>query len=373
LRSRAEDLVSAELGPKLEHEIRSSLEREVDAERWTRLDAAIRMAADDMGFIDLRPGHPGVDDPEARRLAIGRLQRLERMDLAMAAGPGRWMVDLAAEPTLRDLGMRGDIIKTMHQAFTARGQDRGITDYVIDSATPSSPIIGRLVSTGLHDELSGEAFAVIDGIDGRAHHVRFRGIEAFTDAPAAGGIVEVRRFGGVDDPRPTLVLASRSDIDLDRQIAAPGATWLDYRLIERERMPLAMGGFGQEVRDAMRARAEYLVAEGLASREGPRIIPQPNLLATLRRRELAAVGAKLSAETGLSYTPAANGEMVTGTYRQRLTLTSGRFAMIDNGLGFTLVPWTPALEKRLGRHVAGIAKESGGIEWSFGRERGLEI
>jgi Protein of unknown function (DUF3363) len=65
--------------------------------------------------------------------------------------------------------------------------------------------------------------------------------------------------------------------------------------------------------------------------------------------------------------------MVTGTYRQRLTLTSGRFAMIDNGLGFTLVPWTPALEKRLGRHVAGIAKESGGIEWSFGRERGLEI
>jgi hypothetical protein len=191
---------------------------------------------------------------------------------------------------------------------------------------------GRLVSTGLHDELSGEAFAVIDGIDGRG-----------------------------------------SDIDLDRQIAAPGATWLDYRLIERERMPLAMGGFGQEVRDAMRARAEYLVAEGLARREGPRIIPQPNLLATLRRRELAAVGAKLSAETGLSYTPAANGEMVTGTYRQRLTLTSGRFAMIDNGLGFTLVPWTPALEKRLGRHVAGIAKESGGIEWSFGRERGLEI
>jgi type IV secretory pathway VirD2 relaxase len=39
LRSRAEDLVSAELGPKPEHEIRSSLEREVDAERWTRLDA----------------------------------------------------------------------------------------------------------------------------------------------------------------------------------------------------------------------------------------------------------------------------------------------------------------------------------------------
>ena len=52
LRSRAEDLVSIELGPKPEHEIRSALAREVDAERWTRLDRAIRMAADDFGFID---------------------------------------------------------------------------------------------------------------------------------------------------------------------------------------------------------------------------------------------------------------------------------------------------------------------------------
>jgi Protein of unknown function (DUF3363) len=251
--------------------------------------------------------------------------------------------------------------------------NRGVADYVIDSATSSSPIIGRLVATGLHDELTGEAFAVIDGIDGRAHHVRFRGIEAFADAPAAGGIVEVRRFGGADDLRPTLVLANRSDIDLARQVKAPGATWLDYPLIERERMPLAMGGFGREVRDALKARAEHIVAEGLARREGPHIVPQPNLPATLRRRELDATGAKLSAETGLPYTSAAGGEKIAGTYRRRLTLTSGRFAMIDNGLGFALVPWTPALEKHRGRDVAGVAKESGGIEWSFGRKRGLEI
>jgi Protein of unknown function (DUF3363) len=45
--------------------------------------------------------------------------------------------------------------------------------------------------------------------------------------------------------------------------------------------------------------------------------------------------------------PAAHGEMVAGTYRQRLTLTSGRFAMIDNGLGFALVPWTDKHKARL--------------------------
>src|SRR5262249_41413599 len=201
----------------------------------------------------------------------------ERMGLAAAVGSGQWMVGLDAELRLRDLGMRGDIIKTMHRAFTERGQDRGIGDYVIETNTASSPIIGRLVDKGLHDELTGEAYAVIDGTDGRAHHVRFRGIEAFEHAPPIGGIVEVRRFGGPDDPRPTLILANRSDIDLARQATAPGATWLDHRLVEREAMPLATGGFGREARDAMAARAGHLAAAGLARPPGQRILPQRDL------------------------------------------------------------------------------------------------
>ena len=131
--------------------------------------------------------------------------------------------------------------------------------------------------------------------------------------------------------------------------------------------------FGQEVRDALAARAEHLAAQGLAHRQGPRTVLQRDLLATLRRREVDAAGARLSGETGLPYMPAAGGEMVAGTYRQRLALTSGRFAMIDNGLCFALVPSTPALDRHLGHHVAGVTKESGGIEWSFARKRGLEI
>src|SRR5262245_28046373 len=63
LRSRAEDLVSIELGPKPEHEIRNALEKEITAERWTRLDAEIRIAADETGYVDLRPQPRGPADP----------------------------------------------------------------------------------------------------------------------------------------------------------------------------------------------------------------------------------------------------------------------------------------------------------------------
>ncbi|MER9674995.1 DUF3363 domain-containing protein [Mesorhizobium sp. M0208] len=373
LRSRAEELVSIELGPRPEQELRNSLKKEITAERWTRLDVEIRIAADETGYIDLRPEATGGADPETRRLMIGRLQHLEKVGLATPVGPGEWMVGLENERSLRDLGMRGDIIKTMHRAFTERGQDRGIADYVIDMGATGAPIIGRLVHRGLQNELTGEAYAVIDGTDGRAHHVRFRGIEAFEHSPPIGGIVEVRRFGEPGDEQPTLVLANRSDFDLNRQITAPGATWLDHRLVEREPMPLAMGGFGREVRDAMSARRDYLAEEGFARRQGQRVILQRDLLNALSRRELDAAAARLSAETGLPHMKAAAGEHVAGVYRQRLTLTSGRFAMIDSGLGFQLVPWSPPLEKKLGQSIAGIAKDGGGIEWSFGRKRGLGL
>jgi uncharacterized protein DUF3363 len=46
--------------------------------------------------------------------------------------------------------------------------------------------------------------------------------------------------------------------------------------------------------------------------------------------------------------------------------------MIDDGLGFSLVPWQQVLERRIGQHIAGIVRE-GGIEWSFGRKPGLGL
>jgi type IV secretory pathway VirD2 relaxase len=372
LRSRAEELASVELGPKPEHEVQRGLDREVASERWTRLDAEIRRAADELGVVDLRPERPGPDDPRLRRLMIGRLQHLETMGLAAEADPGHWVVAEAAEAKLRSLGSRGDILHTMGQAFAKRGQERPLGDYRIESGALEKPIAGRLVDKGLHDELTGAAYVVIDGADGRAHHVRFSGVEAFEHGPPIGGIVEVRAIGRPGDLRPTLVLATRSDLDLAAQVTAAGSTWLDHRLVERG-AGLAHGGFGAEARQAMEQRADHLVQDGLARRYGERIVFAHNLLDTLKQRELDAVGEQIARRTGLAYRTIAAGEPVAGVYRQRLALASGRFAMIDDGLGFSLVPWSGGLERQLGRQVAGVMREGGGIELTLGRKRGLGL
>jgi len=372
LRSRAQDLAFAELGPKPEHEVQRALDREVTAERWTRLDSEIQRTADELGVIDLRPERPGPDDPRLRRLMIGRLQHLETMGLATEGDPGQWAVAEGAAGKLRELAARGDIIRTIGRALNDRGDDRPLDSYAVVSGAPEKPITGRLIDKGLHDELTGTAYAVIDGTDGRTHHVRLPGIEALEQSAKLGGIVELRAVGRPGEEKPTLILATRSDLDLAAQVKAPGATWLDHRLIERG-AGVADGGFGAEVRRAMDARTDHLVKEGLARRFGERTVFERGMLDTLRKRELDAVGAKIAGETGLAYRPASSGEKIAGVVRQRLALASGRFAMIDDGLGFGLVPWASTLEQQLGRQVSGVVRAGGGIDWTLGRKRGLGI
>ena len=96
-------------------------------------------------------------------------------------------------------------------------------------------------------------------------------------------------------------------------------------------------------------------------------------VATLQRQEAESVGQQMARERGLTYVPANAGEYVSGRLAGVASLVSGRFAMIDNGLGFQLVPWLPMLERHIGRHITGVAREDGGIEWTLGRNRGLSV
>ncbi|MGY6516972.1 DUF3363 domain-containing protein, partial [Vibrio parahaemolyticus] len=91
--------------------------------------------------IDLRPQQPGLDDPQVRRLMIGRLQHLETMGLAAEAAPGQWALASDAQARLRELGTRGDIIRTIGKALNGRGLQRPLDTYEIVSAAPQKPIV----------------------------------------------------------------------------------------------------------------------------------------------------------------------------------------------------------------------------------------
>jgi len=369
MRDRAQDLVTQELGPRTDLDVSRSLARQVEAERWTQLDRQLVRDANAYGVIDVAPS-PDRQPDDYLTQKVGRLRHLERLGLAETIGPGQWVIADAAESTLRELGARNDIIKRMHRALAEQGIERGAADYVLAGERHDQPVVGRLVKRGLDNELSGTAYAVVDGIDGRTHHIKLRDIEAAGDS-APGSIVELRAFDDAKGNR-RVALAVRSDLSIEAQATASGATWLDRQLVACDRVALG-GGFGLEVKQAMELRARRLIEEGLAHREGERVVFNRGLLATLRQRELEALGQKLTAETAMPLQQSAAGDYVVGTYSRRFVLSSGRFAMIDNGLGFKLVPWTPSIEKHMGQHISGVARGDGGVDWSFGRARGLGL
>ena len=170
-----------------------------------------------------------------------------------------------------------------------------------------------------------------------------------------------------------LRIRTLSAVGLDRQIASDGATWLDRQIIAEDRSEIRDSGFGREVNKAISHRARRLVEMGLATAKDGHVLVPVDTVATLERREIERVGHQMARERGLTYMPANSGEYVSGRLAGVASLVSGRFAMIDNGLGFQLVPWQPLLEKHIGRHITGLQREDGGIEWTLGRNRGLSL
>ncbi|WP_353037741.1 DUF3363 domain-containing protein [Mesorhizobium sp. M1076] len=84
------------------------------------------------------------------------------------------MISDAAESTLRALGERNDIIKTMHRALEEHGlgHERGPAQYAMHRGTITEPVVGRVLAKGLAgDEMSDRLSLVIDGVDGRTHYV----------------------------------------------------------------------------------------------------------------------------------------------------------------------------------------------------------
>ncbi len=270
------------------------------------------------------------------------------------------------------------------QALEAEGHVRDPASFQIHDAAPTAPVIGRVVDKQLSDELGERLTLIVDGVDGRTHHMpgfnparvadarigsvveigpaetgrlpadraiagmaedgvyrpsrhleqaRFEGrvpggdYQGFVDAHVRR-LEALRRAGIVErieadqwripedfEQRGTAYDAGRdreanirilSNFDLETQVEADGATWLDRKLVGRGPSDLAAAGFGEEVSQAMERRREHLIEQGDATRQADgRIFYRRNLLATLEQREVARAGAELAAGRAVPFRPAA--------------------------------------------------------------------
>lgn len=436
MRARASEIATQWLGPRTEQEISQSLAREMTQERWTSLDASLqRLSSEERVDLSQLPDPWRAADRRAALLGRLRFleqhgwaqqqadgvwqiapdcqpqlqQAGERMDIVrriqrtVGGAVGEYQIfDPLAHPALvgrvagkglqDELGDRGYLIvqgidgKT-HYASLAAGTDLseipigGIVEVGGASPKKSDMNIARVAIDGFYRSDEHRKHLRLTGVDPdtvleqhvrRLEALRRAGIvtrldegvwKVPPDLVERGAAYDRQRLGGTD-------VKMLSRLPIERQIKAIGATWLDQALVSATALPRS--AWGEELRRALAQRESFLVNHGYARREGPNVVLPRNLLSDLRQAEVSATGKSLEASSGKLYRPAQDGVRVSGTYRQSLQLVSGRYALVEDGTGFSLVPWKPVIEKRLGQQASAVVR-AGGVSWEIGRTRSLAI
>lgn len=431
MRQRASEIATEWLGPRTEAEIRRSLLREVDQQQLTSLDRAlIRQAGADGIDLTANPQDWQRQNPLRARLqrleGMGLAERTNANHWKLQPGMAATLDAIgrregALETVRRALkGVRRECVveERLTSPVIGRIVGKGLTDelhdrgyLVVDSIDgrthylklPTGTDLAELPVHGIvearppgQEKPVDRHIAAIarDGLYKATNHaahlkkIQDRHPQSTADAHVRrletlrrSGIVE-RIADGVWKVPPDLLqkarqhdvqkaaglaIELRSHLPIDRQIRVIGATWLDRQLIA-EGAGAANQGFGAEVRTAMYDRATFLAAQGLAERRGHDFALASNLLATLRDKNLALAGEAIQEKTGQTYRPLQDGQRVSGLYRERIQLASGRFAVIDDGVGFSLVPWRPVAEQRLGQQVS-VVLRGYSAAWQLTHER----
>lgn len=185
-RGRAEELATAILGPRSDLEIARARYAEIDREAYTGLDRELgrRAAAGPIRFD--RPQTP-YDRYESKLLAA-RLKTLEKMQLARRDKDG-WRLAPDIEQTLREIGRRGDIIRSMGAELGDKLAPANVRDFETDKSV--TRIVGRVAGAGARDDGHDQRFLALEGVDG--HQWRVPVDLAPGAAPPKGAIIEATR------------------------------------------------------------------------------------------------------------------------------------------------------------------------------------
>jgi type IV secretory pathway VirD2 relaxase len=368
VRARAQSLVTLELGPESEVERLQKLMNEVGQERLTRLDRSLLGHAKDNILVVTSADER---DPARQTMRIGRLKTLERLGLASERQPGVWSLDAELEPKLRRLGERADTYKMMQRALADAGIDRGGAQLALfERGRRQAPVAGKVIAVGLVDEITDRHYVIVDGADGRVHYAELGRLRPH-EVPSRGMVVSLASDSLHGKPKSTPRVKVLSPVELEALPSYDGPTWLDRALTNKERLSVAVTGFGGALENALDQRRRWLLDNQLAEhRPSGDWSPKPGMTEALHQREQARIVQVLSRQLNATYIPHEPGSRISGVYERAFTTPNGRLAVIRREDTYTLAPWKAALEPMRGQAVTALIGPNR-VSWSLDRGRGL--
>ena len=422
LREAAEDIVTGRLGPRRDLEILRARHSEIDKDRFTGIDRELERAMSDGRVVVTRAQNEA--GRFERHLALARLRHLKTLGLAEPAGPDEWAMKAGWSEALRDMGRRGDIIRTL---ALQHGQRRDFS-YAETLAPDAAPLVGIVLDSGPEDELRDTRYLLLEDFEGRAWHVPAAAIDQ-SNAPPAGAVVEVRRSAA--EPRRAdrtiAEIAERSGGLWSEALHAeadPGAT-SEYRLAHKRRLEaLRRAGIvernadgawdvpedflertaayeGQRARGLKLRTLSWMSLErqaslkadtwldsaaanhlGLAAQRAARLafLKREGMLAPgaesftdsqraeLRSSELREAEARQASSSRRQAVSMKAGDRFDGRLEGHVNLAQGRMAIIGNEKAFIMVPWRSGLGRQIGREMT-IERTVRGIGWTMEQEQ----
>jgi type IV secretory pathway VirD2 relaxase len=372
MRERAAELVDLDLGPRSTSDIQAKLRGEVDQERLTGIDRALLRDTDAAGVV-AATGRDAFD----QAIRTGRLRKLERLGLAQPVGTARWRLDPDLADTLKRMGERGDIIRTMQRAYSARANAPALADRIIyDPRAPDArPLVGRLLERGLSDELNDRHYLIVEATDGRSHYVEIGKGEQVETHPA-GAIVRVAPVAtGIREADRTVAAVAAANggrYTIDAHLRHdPTATeaFAETHVRRLEAMRRLTGGVAREPDGSWIIADDYLdraaAYEAARASERPVTVetlsPQPleTLVeadaATWLDRELVAADALLLRDAGFGH------EAREAQARRRQWLIAEGLAAEQDGTTVYRPEMIEALRRRELLRVAGQLSEELGV------------
>ena len=433
LRGRASQLVTDELGPRRELDILRAEQREITADRFTGVDRKLAGMLKE-GAVSIEPANTEAQRFE-RAALLQRLRHLEGLHLAERVGASEWQLKEGWEMTLKAIGRRGDIIRSLAAGIGPEHANRAIR-FVDEAGRLERPFTGVVISQGPEDELRDTRFLLVEDLGGEIWHVPARGLEP-GDLPPRGSIVEIAAKAA--SPRQADQTIARIAAETGRvysdayhEALDPSAS-ADYRLAHKRRLEaLRRQGLVERGADGSwaippdyleRAAAHEAARGGLVSirvrswmaleaqvsdraetwLDGPEMtgeaVRSENIASAVQRRlaflreqgllaadqtslpkesrtalrvaELSRAASIEAAKSGRTLTEP-GGAPFEGTYERSFNLAQGRMALIGTDKAFALVPWRREMERFRGQSLI-IETKGAGMGWTFpgGRTRGI--
>src|SRR5947208_2881613 len=170
IRSRAEDLLTKELGHRTIDDAIEAQRREVNQFRFTSLDRMIQRqnpAQADYFVVQCDPAQPRVGSFfRTQQHLAARLAQLERMELAEGLGQSLWRVRGDFAEVLRRMQRTRDRQKVLAAHGALLSDER--LPFAMTDFRELTELQGRVLAHG-QDEYSGRTYLMMEGVDGKVH------------------------------------------------------------------------------------------------------------------------------------------------------------------------------------------------------------